>query len=252
MERTSAELKRLAREKLVGHWGLVIGATLLQYLIVFAALLPFEFLFLLSGGGNVQLVAYLVAALILGIISTIMQCGITRMMLCFARGQQTGIGMMFGEFTKRPDRYIVGVLVVFGIELACLLPGSLCWLIGVLQGRMLASVIGAALYLAGTVVMVIILLRYNLAFFLLVDYPQMGALEALKESARLMDGRKGRMFYVYVSFIGMGLLGLCSCGLGILWVAPYMGQTMVSFYLDATGEFDRMQKEAYAGDGIPF
>lgn len=252
MERTSAELKRLAREKLVGHWGLVIGATLLQCLIVFAALLPFEFLFLFSGGGRVQFATYLVAALIIGIISMIMQCGIIRMMLGFARSQQTGIGMMFGEFTKRPDRYIVGSLMVYGMELACLLPGSLCWLVGLMQGTLLASAIGLALYLAGAVVMVIVLLRYSLVFFLLVDHPQMGTLEAFQESARLMDGRKGRMFYVYLSFIGMGLLGICSCGLGMLWVLPYMGQTMVNFYLDATGEFDRMQKEAYAGDGMPF
>ena len=57
MERTSAELKRLAREKLAGHWGLVIGAILLQALIVVAILLPFEFLFIFSGGGMVQFVA---------------------------------------------------------------------------------------------------------------------------------------------------------------------------------------------------
>ena len=230
MERTSAELKRLAREKLAGHWGLVIGAILLQALIVVAILLPFEFIF--SGGGMVQFVAYLVAAMILGIISTIMQCGITRMMLCFARGQQAGIGMMFGEFTKRPDRYIVGTLLMFGIEMACLL----CWLVGGLQGRMLANVIGAALYLAGAVVMVVIFLRYGLVFFLLVDDPQMGALEAFRESARLMDGRKGRLFYIGLSFIGMYLLGVCSCGLGMLWVTPYTEQTLVSFYLDTIGE----------------
>ena len=214
MERTSAELKRLAREKLAGHWGLVIGAILLQALIVVAILLPFEFLFIFSGGGMVQFVAYLVAAMILGIISTIMQCGITRMMLCFARGQQAGIGMMFGEFTKRPDRYIVGTLLMFGIEMACLLPGSLCWLVGVLQGRMLANVIGATLYLAGAVVMVVIFLRYGLVFFLLVDDPQMGALEAFRESARLMDGRKGRLFYIGLSFIGMYLLPGYHRGIG--------------------------------------
>ena len=159
MERTSAELKRLAREKLAGHWGLVIGAILLQALIVVAILLPFEFLFIFSGGGMVQFVAYLVAAMILGIISTIMQCGITRMMLCFARGQQAGIGMMFGEFTKRPDRYIVGTLLMFGIEMACLLPGSLCWLVGVLQGRMLANVLLFHFHLSLLILRKILLVR---------------------------------------------------------------------------------------------
>lgn len=252
MDRTTAELKRLAREKLVGHWGLVIGAMLLLALLTFAALLPFELLFFITGGGMVQFFTYLVATMIISVISIIFKCGIIRMMLSFAKGQGAEIGMMFGEFTKRPDRYIVGTLLMFGIEMACLLPGSLCWLVGVLQGRMLANVIGAALYLAGAVVMVVIFLRYGLVFFLLVDDPQMGALEAFRESARLMDGRKGRLFYIGLSFIGMYLLGVCSCGLGMLWVTPYTEQTLVSFYLDTIGELDRMQKETYAGEGMPF
>lgn len=241
MERTSAELKRLAREKLAGHWGLVIGAILLQALIVVAILLPFEFLFIFSGGGMVQFVAYLVAAMILGIISTIMQCGITRMMLCFARGQQAGIGMMFGEFTKRPDRYIIAALMLVGIEVLCALPGSLCWIVGLAQGSTLASGIGLALSLAGGVITILVWLRFNLVFILLVDDPQMGAVGAFRESSRLMDGNKGRMFYLYLSFLGLMFLCICSCGLGMVWVTPYMNQTIISFYLDVSGELDKMQ-----------
>ena len=63
MERTSAELKRLAREKLTGHWGLAIGATLLMSLIATAVLIPFYVLFLFSGGGPVQFIAYMLAVL---------------------------------------------------------------------------------------------------------------------------------------------------------------------------------------------
>lgn len=242
MRRESAELKRLSRESLTGHWGLVIGATLLLSLIIWAVLLPFYFLFFISRGEMVQFGAYMLALLIVAVIAVIMQCGITRMHLGFARRQEGEIAMLFGEFSKRPDRYIVGTLMIFGIELICVLPGSLCGAVGLIEEIFLASMIGLVLHLAGTVILVLVLLRYNLAFFLLVDYPQMGALEAFRESARLMEGNKGRMFYLYLSFIGWGLLGMCSCGLGMLWISPYMNQTMVSFYLDVTGEFDRREK----------
>ena len=83
MNRTSAELKRLAREKLTGHWGLMIGATLLLSLIMFAVLIPFYALFFISRGGMVQFFAYMAATLIVSIVSVIMQCGISRMQLGF-------------------------------------------------------------------------------------------------------------------------------------------------------------------------
>ncbi|EOS25632.1 hypothetical protein C806_01759 [Lachnospiraceae bacterium 3-1] len=241
MNRTSAELKRLARENLVGHWGLMIGAVLLLSLIMFAVLIPFYFLFFISGGGYVQLGAYLVAALIVGIVSVIMQCGISRMQIGFARNQETGIGMLFGEFVRRPDRYIVGILIMIGVELLCILPGTVCLSVGVAAELVPACVIGAVLYLAGTVLMVMFTFRFSLVFFLLIDNLQMGAVTAFRESARWMNGNKGRLFYIYLSYIGWGILGILSCGLGMLWISPYMNQTLVSFYLDVTGELDRGQ-----------
>ena len=73
MNRTSAELKRLAREKLTGNWGLIIGATLLLGLMMFAVLIPFYVLFFISRGGIVQFLAYMAAAMIVSIVSVIMQ-----------------------------------------------------------------------------------------------------------------------------------------------------------------------------------
>ena len=242
MNRTSAELKRLARKHLVGHWGLVIGATLLLALIMFAVLIPFYFLFFISGGGVVQFGTYLAATLIVSIVSVIMQCGIMRMQMGFARNQETGIGMMFGEFTRRPDRYIVGILMISGIGLICMMPGIGCWTIGIAADLAAASVIGFVLYLAGIALMLVFAFRFSLAFFLLIDNPQMGVVASFRESARLMDGKKRHLFYIYLSYIGWGFLGMLSCGLGMLWISPYMSQTLVSFYLDVTGELDRGQK----------
>lgn len=242
MNRTSAELKRLAREKLTGHWGLVIGATLLLNLIMFAVLIPFYVLFFISRGGMVQFFAYMAATLIVSVVSVIMQCGISRMQLGFARGQNTGIGMLFGEFSKRPERYILGILMVIGIELVCFLPAIICWTVAAMQGMLPAFIIAFFLYAAGMIVGLILAFRYALVFLLMVDHLQMGPVTAFQESSRLMDGNKGRLLYIYLSYIGWSILGMLSCGIGILWISPYMNQTIISFYLDLTGEFDRMQK----------
>jgi uncharacterized membrane protein len=242
MNRTSAELKRLAREKLTGHWGLMIGATLLLSLIMFAVLIPFYALFFISRGGMVQFFAYMAATLIVSIVSVIMQCGISRMQLGFARGQNTGIGMLFGEFAQRPERYILGILMIIGMELVCFLPAIICWTVAAMQGMLPAFIIAFVLYIAGMIVGLILAFRYALVFLLMVDHLQMGSVTAFRESSRLMDGNKGRLLYIYLSYIGWSILAMLSCGIGTLWISPYMNQTIISFYLDLTGEFDRMQK----------
>ena len=62
------------------------------------------------------------------------------------------------------------------------------------------------------------------------------AIQALKESVRIMRGKKGKLFYLQLSFIGIYLLGAIACGIGLLWVIPYMQVTMANFYRKITGE----------------
>ena len=58
----------------------------------------------------------------------------------------------------------------------------------------------------------------------------------LKESVRIMRGKKGKLFYLQLSFMGIYLLGAIACGIGLLWVIPYMQVTMANFYRKITGE----------------
>ena len=88
-----------------------------------------------------------------------------------------------------------------------------------------------SLILSG-VVSVMLGLLYEQAFFLLHDFPQYTAKELLQKSRRLMVHHKGRLFYLYVSFLPLMLLGLLSCGLALLWVIPYMAATEAEFFLD--------------------
>ena len=150
--------------------------------------------------------------------------------------------MMFSEFTRRPDRYILSYVLVFIIEMLCILPGTICLVVGLIADTLLAIAIGVTLYLAGIVVVLIVSLRLSQTYMLLVEYSDMGVIEALRTSSQMMAGNMGRLFYIYLSFIGWSLLGLLSCGIGMLWITPYMMQVGVNFYRDLSGEISQAQE----------
>jgi len=49
---------------------------------------------------------------------------------------------------------------------------------------------------------VIVSLAYSMADYLLIENPEMGPIEALRESRRRMKGNKGRLFGLGLSFFG--------------------------------------------------
>lgn len=50
----------------------------------------------------------------------------------------------------------------------------------------------------------------------------------------LMKGYKMKLFLMYLSFIPLIFLGIITCGIGCLWVFPYMYSSEASFYLKIT------------------
>lgn len=71
---------------------------------------------------------------------------------------------------------------------------------------------------------------YSMTFYIIADHPEMSASNAIKESRRIMQGNKWRLFCLQFSFIGW--LILCSLTFGILalWIAPYMEAATAEFY----------------------
>lgn len=55
-------------------------------------------------------------------------------------------------------------------------------------------------------------------------------IEAMKLSKELMRGNKWRLFCLRISFIGWYLLGVCSLGIGFIWIIPYQEVAEAAFY----------------------
>ena len=73
---------------------------------------------------------------------------------------------------------------------------------------------------------------YAMTPYILKDNPEMKNNAAIEESMRIMNGHKLELFLLDLSFIGWALLSFLTCGIGFLWLAPYMNMARVSFYED--------------------
>ena len=78
--------------------------------------------------------------------------------------------------------------------------------------------------------------RYAMAPYLMTQNPGMSPTEAINASKEMMKGHKGRLFCLNISFIGWMLLAVLSCGIGFLWLNPYMYAAEAAFYLQLTGQ----------------
>lgn len=72
--------------------------------------------------------------------------------------------------------------------------------------------------------------RYSMSFYILNDNPEISAMDALKESKKIMVGYKGKLFLLHLSFIGWAILSVITCGIGFLWLIPYMQTANANFY----------------------
>lgn len=71
---------------------------------------------------------------------------------------------------------------------------------------------------------------YSMAYYVMLDHPEMSAMEAIKESKRIMNGHKWDYFILQFSFLGWAILGIFTLGILWVWLIPYMNVTICNFY----------------------
>ena len=146
----------------------------------------------------------------------------------------TFVGPMIvsGLLSVASARYFIG-RVRGNIE-----PGQIESSIGGIRNNVLGSLLTGILYnvfvAIGSMIFVIpgIIFSYSfsMAFYIINDHPEMTAMEALRESRRLMNGHKMQYFILNLSFIGWMLLGSLCFGVGTLWATAYMSTANAVFY----------------------
>ena len=98
--------------------------------------------------------------------------------------------------------------------------------------------------------------RYAFCFMILAEYPELSVRDAFRNSATLMRGNKWRFFCLQLSFLGWILLAtFCTCGLGAIFLNPYMEAANAVFYDDIANrtvaketEFPSLNPDDYSPD----
>ncbi|PET47002.1 hypothetical protein CN514_20255 [Bacillus sp. AFS001701] len=220
-----SSIKKTAKNRLSGNWGKAILT-----LVVFGVLEGLIHL-LLNGPVNqhytgsifldldqqdsIPGVIQSVIEIISAILNTLLGYGLLVYFIKLIRDEEKSISDLFFYF-KSGHQFIRGIIVGFLVTLFTLLWTLLLIVPGIIKS-----------------------IAYSQVGYILKDHPEMGALDAITLSRRMMDGYKWKLFLLWLSFIGWGLLIIITFGLALFYVAPYFSATQAQFYEEV--------KEAYEG-----
>jgi uncharacterized membrane protein len=217
------DLMAKARASLGGQWALAVGATLLYQVVM----------------GGIQMVPYLGVLAVL-IIAGPMLLGWNRFFLNLARRKSAEVGQLFDGFKLFGRTFWTYSLVCLFISLWALLlvfPGILAaFTIPMIEKEPAAAMLVVPLLILFGILALIPSIRaalaYSQTFFILSDHPDTRARDAIRQSKQMMNGFKWKLFCLGFRFIGWVLLAILTCGIGILWVYPYMAASNAHFYDD--------------------
>ncbi|MBQ8431598.1 MAG: DUF975 family protein [Clostridia bacterium] len=189
--------------------------------------------------------------------------GLQRFFLNVIDGENVNVGVLFSYFKKAYWKSIglrilhsliltlaslPLLLLMGGVVVAMFLTENVTMVYGVFALAMAACIPFSLLAM-------VIEYRYHYCFMILAEYPEMRAVDALRNSAQIMKGNKWRLFCLDISFIGWILLAtFCTCGIGVFVLTPYMYAADAAFYDDITNrqaaketEFPSVNPDDYIG-----
>lgn len=237
MKKTSAELKRCAREILTGNYTVPVASCFITTCISTTLLFPF-YINNIAAASTLQRGIYYVASFLITLLGIIFSCGMIRLHLNMAQNRPFQFGDLFYGFRNNPHKIAGAYLLLLLRMLPAALPGSLLLTISLFVFPSSLPLMGISILvmLAGAIWCIRISLQYALIFYLLMEAPDKRVGELFAESRSLMHGNLLRLLYIELSFLGFALLGVLSFGIGKLWVTPYTTQTLTCFFLDVLDE----------------
>jgi len=196
----TAKIKQTAWEKLGGKWSKAIAALLVFILISIVIDIPSAFFEEDSMG----------------------ECIWKILEAPFALGLDIGIYAYFLDLTRNKElslkRLVVGFTNGWGFyfNLVCT---QLLMCLFVFLWSLLLIVPG-----------IMKAFSYSLIYFIILDHPEYSHFEVLRKSSDMMYGHRMELFVLCLRFIPWLLLGIVTCGIGFLWVCPYMTTAFCEFY----------------------
>jgi len=218
---SSSDYRARAREALRGNWPVAVLVCFIAGLIggtSYGSSLSFNFeedlepiidqispelAIILLGIAGVLATIGSIIALIHFLIGGAAKLGLARYHLNLIDRKEARFEDLFSQFSRFTDALVLQLLITLFITLWSLL-----------------------LFIPG----IIASYRYSMAYYIMLEDPNCSAREAINRSKIMMDGHKGDLFILDLSFIGWHLLAGLTLGLGNLFVTPYEEASRAVFY----------------------
>lgn len=245
MKRNRKYWKASAKAALRGNWIIAIAGMLAYMAVNFLGnVLSFE---LFPGNSLLDIAFGQIFTFVVSLIAMVFSTGYSYMMLNMSRGREFGIGNLLYMFHNQPDRVLIAAFVMALLNAVSQIPVYLAAYLtepgSTLEAQMTWMKIIMGVMLLSIVLNVLITVPFALSFYLLADNPEMGGVESLKQSMRLMKGHIWDYLMLQLSFAPMLIVSLFLMGLPLLWILPYMKAAETAFYRDILGEFDEPEKK---------
>ena len=212
----NSELRAQARERLEGQWGTFVLMTFLMLVIQTILQIPGyigSLLEILSPENVLASLSFSNISNILSLLALPLSWGLTVSLLRNHREESVDLENLFDGF--RGGRYTRVFCALFLVHLFTFLWTLLLIIPGIMKA-----------------------FSYALTPYILLDEPELTAKQAISRSCEIMQGRRWKLFCLYLSFIGWGILCLLTFGIGFLWLAPYINASIAAFYEDARAEYE--------------
>lgn len=108
------------------------------------------------------------------------------------------------------------------------------------------AIIGFILLIVSMIWTIVKSYYYQLAFFVAIDNSDLTAKEAVEKSQELMTGKRAKLFWLELSFIGWSILATITLGIGYLWLLPYIQFATIAFYKFVSGNNSNVEAEVIA------
>ena len=217
----------VAREALRGRWGLAFGAGFLYSVLVTLPVTIFDSLFgnkmdaasmagMLGAGADAASIEALyddfyieTTSIISGLYSLLttgaFTLGITILVIHILRRAEAGPSMIFSGFGNYFKS--LGVMVLIGlISIAVIIVFMIPMFLLLTVDNLGLIALIFPLFIGMFVVLLIVSLIFGLSYYILADNPGMGVVKCLSLSRQMMRGNKGKLFILYLSFIGWAAL----------------------------------------------
>lgn len=114
-------------------------------------------------------------------------------------------------------------------------------------GRALAAFLLMSLFIFGWTLLLIVpgiiaTYRYSQTFYIMMDDPEISAIDAIRKSSDMMSGAKFKLFMLHLSFIGWAILTAFTFGIGQLFLLPYVNTSLAFFYEDISDAYTEAEE----------